>query len=363
MATGLPQVAELFTAREIARAAGVTNSDAEALIASGAVSTTDGWLVAAEEARRAVLFLKGLEPGPSEARQLFRPAAAGTTRRGASLTTAGLLHAAVFGLVLLTSLGVASRAQEAPKPSPSRLVFLVKPGPGGGGGGGGLRQPAPARPAMLKGTSALKSPVPVERIVRRTKPEPPVRPKPIPPPEIAPTERRVEPPPVAKPDPVPPVVAPVVSAPAEPRDQSGVLGEQSKPSESQGAGAGGGSGTGSGSGTGEGSGSGIGDGSGGGTGGGPYRPGSGVAAPELVHEVRPDYTEEARRRNLTGEVVLEIVVRSDGRVGTVRVLNGLGAGLDQRAVEAVRQWRFRPARRQGTPVDVMVEVAVEFRLR
>jgi TonB family protein len=62
-------------------------------------------------------------------------------------------------------------------------------------------------------------------------------------------------------------------------------------------------------------------------------------------------------------VVLEIVVRSDGRVGAVRILQGLGAGLDQRAVEAVRQWRFSPARRQGTPVDVMVEVAVEFRLR
>jgi TonB family protein len=79
--------------------------------------------------------------------------------------------------------------------------------------------------------------------------------------------------------------------------------------------------------------------------------------------VKPDYTEEARRRSVEGEVVLEIVVRSDGTVGNVRVMRGLGAGLDQRAVEAVRQWRFSPARRQGTPVDVMVEVAVEFRIR
>jgi periplasmic protein TonB len=47
----------------------------------------------------------------------------------------------------------------------------------------------------------------------------------------------------------------------------------------------------------------------------------------------------------------------------VRVLHGLGSGLDQRAVDAVRQWRFNPARRQGTPVDVMVEIAVEFKLR
>jgi protein TonB len=79
--------------------------------------------------------------------------------------------------------------------------------------------------------------------------------------------------------------------------------------------------------------------------------------------VKPDYTDEARRRNLNGEVLLEIVVRADGRVGDVRVLQGLGAGLDQRAIEAVRQWRFSPARRLGKPVDVLVEVAVEFRLR
>ena len=83
----------------------------------------------------------------------------------------------------------------------------------------------------------------------------------------------------------------------------------------------------------------------------------------LLREVKPDYTEEARRRGVEGDVVLEIVVRADGSVGNVRVLQGLGGGLDQRAVDAVRQWRFSPARRFGTPVDVMVEVAVEFKLR
>ena len=56
-------------------------------------------------------------------------------------------------------------------------------------------------------------------------------------------------------------------------------------------------------------------------------------------------------------------MRSDGSVGDVKVLQGLGGGLDQRAVDAVRQWRFSPARRYGTPVDVIVEVAVEFKLR
>jgi protein TonB len=114
---------------------------------------------------------------------------------------------------------------------------------------------------------------------------------------------------------------------------------------------------------GEGKGPGVGAGEGGGTGGGPFRPGSGIARPGLLREVKPQYTEEARRAGVEGDVVLEIVVRADGTVGNVTILRSLGAGLDRRAVDAVRQWRFSPARRFGTPVDVLVEVAVEFKLR
>ena len=61
--------------------------------------------------------------------------------------------------------------------------------------------------------------------------------------------------------------------------------------------------------------------------------------------------------------MLEIVVRRDGTVSNMRVVRSLGAGLDQKALDAVRQWRFGPAKRQGVPVDVVVEVSVEFRLR
>ena len=205
-------------------------------------------------------------------------------------------------------------------------------------------------------------PVPVERAVKKPKPEPP--PPPRPEPEVRPVERPVEPPPPpAKPDPVPPVVAPVVSAPAETKTETGVLTSNNPSSNSQGTGTAGGAGTGSGTGMGEGAGPGIGEGTGGGTGGGPYRPGSGITPPSILQEIKPDYTDEARRRGLTGDVVLEIVVRSDGRVGNVRLVRGLGSGLDQRAIDAVRQWRFAPAKRFGTPVDVLVEVAVEFRLR
>ena len=62
-------------------------------------------------------------------------------------------------------------------------------------------------------------------------------------------------------------------------------------------------------------------------------------------------------------MLLEVVVRRDGSVGEAHVLQGLGYGLEQRAIDAVKQWRFAPAQRKGAPVDVLVEVAVEFTLR
>ena len=132
---------------------------------------------------------------------------------------------------------------------------------------------------------------------------------------------------------------------------------------SQGSGTGGGVGSGQGTGLGPGDGTGVGDGSGGGYGGGPFRPGSGVEPPRLLREVKADYTDEARRGNIEGEVELEIVVRRDGTVGEVKIVRGLRGGLNDRAVQAVRQWRFAPGRMKGAPVDVVVEVGVEFRLR
>ena len=178
---------------------------------------------------------------------------------------------------------------------------------------------------------------------------------------MTPTPRPIERPP----DPLPSrvLVAPVVAAAADPREREGVINQTRDRPASQGPGVSGGAGAGQGTGNGEGLGAGIGDGAGAGTGGGPYRPGSGITAPRLLREVKAEYTDEARRRGMTGDVLLEIVVRRDGSVGDVSVLRGLGAGLDQRAIAAVRQWRFDPARLRGTPVDVIVEVAVEFTLR
>jgi periplasmic protein TonB len=239
----------------------------------------------------------------------------------------------------------------------------MSPGPGGGGGGGGLRNPLPAPTVQRRRNDRPRlsvpavTPKPVVTTARHE--EPPKTPIPVTPP--------IEPPPPVEKPPAPlpsrVLVAPVVSAAADARDREGVIDAGRGQAESQGPGAGGGAGTGQGTGNGEGLGSGIGDGSGGGTGGGPFRPGSGIEPPRLLREVKADYTDDARRRGLQGDVVLEIVVRRDGSVGDVTILQGLGAGLDQRAVAAVRQWRFAPATRKGAAVDVIVEVAVEFTLR
>jgi TonB family protein len=276
-----------------------------------------------------------------------------------------VVHAGLFaGLLLFAAFSASAPPDDVPpRIDPTRLVFLATPGPGGGGGGGGLKQRQPVAKAQMKTASAFRSPIPPPKRLATRKPDP-QRVTPPPPPVVQAVAKPVDPPPPSpRPAVTPQVVAPVVTAAADPSDRAGVPTEAAAESASQGSGSGGGAGTGQGTGLGEGSGAGIGPGSGGGTGGGPYRPGSGITPPQLLREVKPEFTDEARRRGVEGDVVLEIVVRSDGSVGDVKVLQGLGAGLDRRAIDAVRQWGFSPAKRFGTPVDVLVEVAVEFKLR
>ena len=351
-------ISEVFSPDEIARAAGVPETVVLEHIASGDIPTVglEGPYVSWHDAVLAGRRLTGLDATSATPRRtIFDTHVSPTRSSGVPLLVSSVFHAGlVAAIFLMTSLGLVPRAEPARittlDPEKLRLVFLSIPGPGGGGGGGGLlRKLAPPK-AERKGTRKLNSPLPVRR------PPPPVVAIPKPPPE--PPK-----PAVVEAEKLPPVMAPIVTAPADVRDRAGELKQTPAIQDSRGSGKGGGVGSGSGTGIGEGDGAGVGPGSGGGTGGGPYRPGSGIEPPRLLREVKPDYTEEARRRSLEGDVVLEIVVRRDGSVGDVRVLQGLGAGLDQRAIDAVRQWRFAPARRQNAPVDVIVEVAVEFKLR
>ena len=366
------RAADVYSAREVARAAGVPLRLVRERIAAGAIPSLDGTFIAEAHAVDAVRAL-GSAPAALATGALHAPpsllSAPPESRRrtGLPLAVSSALHvAAVLAFVVASSLGLLSHetAIETKPAEPARLVFLVQKGPGGGGGGGGMRQQAPPPRIQMKrpAPKPASRPIPIRRpppVTTRAKvpPPPPQRP-------VRPVMRETTPIVMPKPAPAAPaVVAPVVSAPADADDKAGTLDSTSNGAASAGSGTGGGAGTGAGTGMGEGDGAGIGPGSGGGTGGGPYRPGSGIEPPRLLREVKPSFTDEGRRQGVEGDVVLEIVVRRDGSVGDVKVLRRLGAGLDQKAIDAVRQWRFAPARRMGAPVDVVVEVAVEFKLR
>ena len=131
---------------------------------------------------------------------------------------------------------------------------------------------------------------------------------------------------------------------------------------SNGTGSGGGIGSGRGGGVGSGSGVGYGPGSGAGTGGGVYRIGGGVSAPVKLFTPEPEYSEEARKAKFQGVVLLSIVILPDGTTSNIRVIRPLGLGLDEKAIEAVQKWRFRPSMKDGKPVPVTANVEVNFRL-
>jgi TonB family protein len=132
---------------------------------------------------------------------------------------------------------------------------------------------------------------------------------------------------------------------------------------SSGPGNGGGIGNGDGRGDGKGTGPGGIDGTGGGCCSGSYGVSGGVTGPTVVYRVEPEYSEEARKARHEGTVVLEAVIRKDGKVDVVHLLRSLGFGLDQNAIDALKAWRFRPAMKNGMPVDFTLNVEVRFSLR
>lgn len=359
---------DVYSAGDIAAAAGVPESRVLALIARGEIRSIATQLqfggddaslanfVTQQEAVRAVKALKkGTTVAVPGALGLGRELFAQAQRAERSTTVPLIVSTSLHGLAVATAIFVASlgfavadeRTEPVKDPEPMRMVFLVQPGPGGGGGGGGLKMKTPPPKAERKGVQKISSPLPARKL------PPPMRPEPKPPEPPKPLEAKQ----------LPPVMAPIPTKTAETQDREGLLAKAPETPPSQGSGSGGGVGSGQGTGLGQGDGSGVGEGSGGGYGGGPFRPGSGVEPPRLLREVRANYTDEARRANIEGEVELEIVVRRDGTVGDVKIVRGLRGGLNERAVEAVRQWRFAAGRMKGVPVDVVVEVGVEFRLR
>jgi protein TonB len=206
---------------------------------------------------------------------------------------------------------------------PREIVWIAQAGPGGGGGGGN-RNPEPPRQKEA-------TPVTV----------PDVRPPdPTPVPQIPVLE-----PPALVPDELL-ATAPDTGASVAPG-----------PSDSRGRG--------NGAGTGPANGPGFGPGGDGGVGGGPVRPGNGVESPVPIRQVRPSYTADAMRARTQGSIDLDCVVLPDGNVGMCDVVRSMKPpfGLDAEAIKAAQQWRFRPGRRLGEPVAVLVRIELTFTLR
>jgi len=204
----------------------------------------------------------------------------------------------------------------------------------GGGGGGGDRSPLPASKGRLPKQS-LRQFTPPMAVVNNPNPRLTMEPSIIVPPDVN---------------------LPNVNM-AQYGDPLGKLGPASN-----GPGSGGGIGSGSGGGVGSGKGGGFGPGEGGGVGGGVYKVGGGVTAPSVLFKKDPEYSEEARKAKYQGVVLLAIEVSPDGKAQNIRVVRSLGLGLDEKAVEAVKQWKFKPGYRNGQPVTVAATIEVNFRL-
>ena len=207
---------------------------------------------------------------------------------------------------------------------------------GGGGGGGGDRDKLQAPKGRLPKQS-MEQFAPPAMVIRNNNPKIAVEPSVVMPPQVHLANNNM-----------PNLGDPFARVPDGP--------------PSNGTGSGAGIGSGSGGGVGSGEGGGIGPGKGGGFGGGIFRVGGSVSAPKGVFTPDPEYSEEARKAKYQGTVVLWLVVDPSGKPRDIKVARSLGMGLDQKAIEAVRQWKFDPAKKDGQPVAVQINVEVNFRL-
>jgi protein TonB len=199
---------------------------------------------------------------------------------------------------------------------PAKLVWIPDSRPAGRGGGGAPPKPTPRPPTPIPAVSVPEPAAPV----------------------IIEEPQTIAPEPEPMPDPTP---APAAAATGNPAAGTQPAGSGDKP------------------------GSGIDDRSGPGSGDEPYGIGNGVSAPVPLRRPPPAYTAEAMRARLQGIVVLNCVVRPDGKCSDIRVLKSLDTmfGLDQQAIASAREWVFRPGMRMGQPVPVLVTLEIGFTIR
>jgi TonB family protein len=252
------------------------------------------------------------------------------------------VHIVVIALVLWAAVAIHSPVVDSPVATVTPVHFtLYEPPPPpvmqvakvrGGGGGGGAHQIIPPTQGSLPKVVARAPVIPLEA-------------------------RKIESPKL--------LIQPATTVQL-PQDNAmprlGVPHTQQVAMASQGSGSGSGFGFGLGGGVGSGHGTGQGPGSDRGYGGGVMSVGGGVSAPEVIHSVQPQFTADARRENFQGVVAVQLIVDSQGLPQDVRVVRHLGMGLDEEAIAAVKQYRFRPATYEGHSVAVQMVIDVNFRL-
>ncbi len=241
---------------------------------------------------------------------------------------AGLGSLAVHAAIVAVALFIGS-LQPVQKVLVKTVTMLAAPPPvkvaeHKGGGGGGARQPEVKKAELPKAARVFT------------------------PPQVQPPQARLE---------LPSSLLDVPDVNA-----SVVVGNLTGLSALNGQGYGGGIGNGRGGGIGDGNGPGAGAGGGGGMGGGVYMPGGAVSNPVPIYRPEPQYSEEARKAKWGGTVTLSLVVDETGHTTNIHVLKPLGLGLDEKAVEAVSKWLFKPGMKDGKPVKVYAQIEVTFRL-
>lgn len=290
---------------------------------------------------RDTLFPRKLPPLELTSRPIAVGDPMAVKRSPASSAVSFIVHIAIIALIAWAALEARRHVVVTPTPKvvpieirPFIPMTAPTPKPMGGGGGGGMHsviEPTKGRLPRME-----KKPIVQPQLLRIDHPKLAVQPAVMMPKQIQ----------------IPDNKMPDIGVPQS--TQITVA--------SQGAGSNSGFGQGSGGGIGAGGGNGVGIGSGGGYGGGVMSVGGGVSAPQVIHSVDPDFTNAARRANLQGVVSIQLIVDSRGNPQDIQVVRHLGMGLDEKAIEAVRQYKFKPAMYQGHPVAVQMIINVNFHL-
>jgi TonB family protein len=244
------------------------------------------------------------------------------------------IHCAAVALLFLSGANLKVRQTVESTLDRMTLIEPYVPSAGRGGGGSGDRSPLPASKGRLPRIAPRQFTPPLV-VIHNMDPKLPMEP------------------------------TLVISADVRlPQVNLSVLGDPygRKGPPSNGTGTGGSIGDGDGTGIGPGKGPGVGPGEGGDSGGGPRGIGGASTAPVVLFQVEPEFSEEARKAKLQGVVMLYGEVDINGRLRNIRVTRGLGLGLEEKAVEAVKQWRFRPGTRDGKPVVSAAAIEVNFHL-